>query len=186
MRIIAGAARGTKLLAPRGLATRPTADRVKESLFNILGGKVATARVLDIFAGTGSLGLEALSRGAATALFADRATAKTIAANAERTHLAARTEIIPQDVFKVLAKLTATERQFDLVFADPPYHMDLALRVLNFFENAAKLLAPTGLLILEHEAVGLNLPELKNFICVDRRRYGAVTELSFWRRVADE
>ena len=85
MRIITGRARGARLKTPKGLLTRPTSDRVKESLFSILGGRVVGRRVLDLFAGTGSLGLEALSRGAASAVFVDRATEHVLRENAEHT-----------------------------------------------------------------------------------------------------
>lgn len=151
MRIITGSAKGTQLKAPRGLATRPTADRVKESVFNILGDIVIDAHVLDIFAGTGNLGLEALSRGATAAVFIDNSTESIdiIKANAERTKLTARTEIYKNDVTRALDKFVQNDRSFDLIFCDPPYNQGLIQIVLDRIENHS-LLKPKGILVIEH------------------------------------
>jgi 16S rRNA (guanine(966)-N(2))-methyltransferase RsmD len=151
MRIITGSAKGTQLKAPRGLATRPTADRVKESVFNILGDIVIDAHVLDIFAGTGNLGLEALSRGATTAVFIDNSTESIdiIKANAERTKLTAHTEIYKNDVIRALDKFVQNGRSFDLIFCDPPYNQGLVQIVLDRIENHS-LLKPKGILVIEH------------------------------------
>lgn len=151
MRIITGSAKGTQLKAPRGLATRPTADRVKESVFNILGDIVIDAHVLDIFAGTGNLGLEALSRGATAAVFIDNSTESIdiIKANAERTKLTARTEIYKNDVTRALDKFVQNGRSFDLIFCDPPYNQGLIQIVLDRIENHS-LLKPKGILVIEH------------------------------------
>ena len=105
MRIITGTAKGCKLKTPAGMSTRPTSDRMKESLFSILGEDVLENRVLDIFAGTGGLGLEALSRGAASAVFIDKATADIIAFNAQHTNLADKCRILAGDVFVHLQRL---------------------------------------------------------------------------------
>ena len=107
MRIITGTARGCRLKTPKGDGTRPTADRIKESLFNILGQLVYERRVLDIFAGTGNLGLEALSRGADSAVFVDQATGGLIKENAAHTRLAAKAEVVSGDVFSALRRLEA-------------------------------------------------------------------------------
>ena len=126
MRIITGSARGCRLKTPQGQeTTRPTADRVKESVFNILGSMVQDRRVLDLFAGTGNLGLEALSRGAAAAVFADRTTADLIRENARRTRLEDRVQVLSGDVFAILRRLEAQGERFSLIFCDPPYHKGL-------------------------------------------------------------
>lgn len=183
MRIITGSARGARLKAPKGEGTRPTADRVKESLFNILGSKVLDRSVLDLFAGTGSLGLEALSRGAASALLVDRSTAALLRDNARHTHLEGRTEILTGDVLQVLSGLQARDAKFSLVFCDPPYRQGLWQKVLLFFDTSA-LLSVDGILVVEHGADESEMPVLKNLVRVMGRRYGHTTQLSFFQQKA--
>lgn len=181
MRIITGSARGCQLRTPKGAATtRPTADRVKESLFNILGSRVIDARVLDIFAGTGNLALEALSRGAERAVLVDRATRELMAANAKITRLESRSDIRGGDVFSEMARLARAGEQFDIIFADPPYHLGLWERALTELD-AGHLLAHDGVLVIEHGADENDLPELKRLTCVMNRRYGHTTQLSFFQ-----
>lgn len=183
MRIITGSARGCRLKTPQGAATtRPTADRVKESLFNILGDMVRGRTVLDLFAGTGNLGLEALSRGAAAATFVDRATASLITENAQRTRLAAQATVCAGDVWQVLGRLAAQGQQFSLIFCDPPYHLGLWQRALTTLDSA-DLLTPEGILVVEHGADEDDLPVLTRLERRDHRRYGHTTQVSFfqWR-----
>lgn len=151
MRIITGSAKGIRLNAPRGLETRPTTDRVKESVFNILGDIVVDAQVLDIFAGTGNLGLEALSRGATAAVFIDSSieSIKIIKDNAQRTKLIEQTEIYRNDVIRALDRFVETSRSFDLIFCDPPYNKGLVEIVLEKIENNS-ILKPKGILVIEH------------------------------------
>ena len=181
MRIITGLARGSRLKAPKGQGTRPTADRVKESLFNILGRKTAGRSVLDIFAGTGALGLEALSRGAESAVLVDVATAKLLRENAEHAHLEASTEILGVDAFVALSRLAAQGRSFGLIFCDPPYHMGLWQRTLAVLDDSG-LLSHEGILVVEHGADEIDLPELKKLSCVLNKRYGSTTQLSFFQQ----
>lgn len=151
MRIITGSAKGIRLNAPRGLETRPTTDRVKESVFNILGDIVVDAQILDIFAGTGNLGLEALSRGATAAVFIDSSieSIKIIKDNAQRTKLIEQTEIYRNDVIRALDRFVETSRSFDLIFCDPPYNKGLVEIVLEKIENNS-ILKPKGILVIEH------------------------------------
>lgn len=151
MRIITGSAKGIRLNAPRGLETRPTTDRVKESVFNILGDIVVDAQVLDIFAGTGNLGLEALSRGATAAVFIDSSieSIKIIKENAKRTKLIEQTEVYRNDVIRALERFVETSRSFDLIFCDPPYNKGLVEIVLEKIENNS-ILNPQGILVIEH------------------------------------
>lgn len=127
-RVIAGEAGGRRLAVPGGGRLRPTADRVKESVFSALGGRLRGARVLDLYAGTGALAIEALSRGAATAVLVerDRQALAAIATNLEGTGTAGRAEIRRGDVAAVLGRVAhgGAPGPFDLVFADPPYEMD--------------------------------------------------------------
>ena len=167
MRIITGSARGTRLKSPAGDGTRPTADRTREALFSMLG-----SRVLDLFAGTGALALEALSRGAASAVLVDRTTHAILAENAARTKLVGRAEIRRGDVYAAAAELAREGRTFDLIFADPPYaHGDNA-RVLEAAARGA-LLAAGGLLVLEQGAGEEIVPQAGALRMMRERRYGA-------------
>jgi 16S rRNA (guanine966-N2)-methyltransferase len=123
-RIISGKAGGIRLESPAGSLTRPTSDRVKEALFSILALRIPDSRVLDLYSGSGQLGIEAVSRGAAFAVLVDndRASLECIQTNIARSGLAGL-EIWPGDVFRVLKNLSREERKFDLVFLDPPYRM---------------------------------------------------------------
>jgi 16S rRNA (guanine(966)-N(2))-methyltransferase RsmD len=168
MRVIAGQWGGRRLQAPPGAATRPTSDRVREALFSVLGDRVAGARVLDLFAGSGALGIEALSRGAAAATFVDSSGAAIRALRANLAALGAAPEVRRQDALRFLAGASAAGREYDLVFLDPPYR--LASRLGG--ELSAILpavLAPGGAVIAEsdrRDPLDLELPLL------DERRYG--------------
>ena len=176
MRIITGRARGARLKTPKGLLTRPTSDRVKESLFSILGGRVVGRRVLDLFAGTGSLGLEALSRGAASAVFVDRATEHVLRENAEHTRLDETARILRGDVFSVLSRLAAEGAVFDLVFCDPPYHKGLWERALTALD-ASPVLSEGALVIVESGEDEKELPSLTRLSLVREERYGHTTRV---------
>ncbi len=182
MRIITGTARGHRLKAPPGLETRPTADRVKESMFSILRDKVNGAHVLDIFAGTGALGLEALSRGGAAAAFVDQSAAsvRVIRENAAHTRLSDRARIIRSDVWTALDKFSKQGEKFDLAFCDPPYRKGMAQRALRFFCEHA-LLAERGVLVIEHEKGDvLALPQSGFLRWARSESYGA-TAVSFYQ-----
>ena len=172
MRIITGSARGTRLKSPAGDGTRPTADRTREALFSMLGSRVLDARVLDLFAGTGALALEALSRGAASAVLVDRTTHAILAENAARTKLAGRAEIRRGDVYAAAAELAREGRTFDLIFADPPYAHGDNTRVLEAAGRGA-LLAAGGLLVLEQGAGEEIVPQAGALRMMRERRYGA-------------
>jgi 16S rRNA (guanine(966)-N(2))-methyltransferase RsmD len=144
MRVIGGTARGRRLRAPRGLDTRPTSDKVKEALFSILAGMLGTldgSSVMDVFAGTGSLGIEAMSRGACRAVFIDagREAAQVLSRNLEATGFADRSMVIIQDFRTALTRLECAGRKFQLVFLDPPYRKGL-------LEKSLKQLAESTLL----------------------------------------
>lgn len=184
MRIITGSARGCRLKTPKGAeVTRPTADRVKESLFNILGTLVPGRKVLDIFAGTGNLGLEALSRGAETAVFVDKATAKLIAENLAFTRLTEKAVVRSGDVFAELTRQASAKAEFSLIFCDPPYHKGLWQQALRQIDGSQGLMAANGILVVEHGADENDMPELSRLKLVHNRRYGHTTQISFfqWR-----
>ncbi len=165
-----------------GTGTRPVSDRVKESLFDILAGEVMGARFLDLFAGTGSVGIEALSRGAAWATFVDsngRAVA-TLTANLEATRLSARADVIRADVFRFLA--TPAGDPYDLIYIAPPQYAGLWLRALQAIDAAPAWLAPRGLAIAQMHPKEWSPPQLRNLDATDERRYGS-TLLAFFERI---
>jgi 16S rRNA (guanine966-N2)-methyltransferase len=168
MRVIAGRYRGRRLQAPPGAATRPTSDRVREALFSVLGDRVQGARVLDLFAGSGALGIEALSRGAAAVTFVDSAPAALRAVRANLDAFGATAEIRRADARRFLGGATSAARQYDLVFLDPPYR--LAGRLGSELTAALPaVLAPGAAVIAESDRrapLELGLPIL------DERRYG--------------
>jgi 16S rRNA (guanine966-N2)-methyltransferase len=135
VRVVAGEFKGRRLYAPRGVRTRPTADRVREALFSMLGD-VSGARVLDLYAGSGALGIEALSRGAESAVFVERDQQALAALRRNLEAVGARAEVRRQDVLRLLARPEGT---FDLVFCDPPY--DVAPAVAPALEEALPALA---------------------------------------------
>lgn len=169
MRIISGSARGRSLQAPKGLSTRPTTDRVKESLFGILQFRIAEARVLDLFSGSGGLGLEALSRGAQFAVFndSDRQSVQIIKNNLQSLPFEGRATVYNHD-FKACLKLLASKgERFDLVFLDPPYDKGLELEAARLIGELS-LLVEGGRIVIEHAAkTRIELPAV-----VDTRKYG--------------
>ena len=152
MRVIAGTVRGFRLVAPPGDATRPTLDRVRETLFNILMPRLEDARFLDLFAGSGANGIEALSRGARFAAFVDKSpeSIRAITENLNHTRLTDRAQVLPGDFLPVLQALGRQE-PFDLIFLDPPYQAGLAEAALKAIVEY-RLLAPEGWVIWERSA----------------------------------
>ena len=179
MRVITGSARGVQLKTPEGLKTRPTSDRVKEALFSIIQFDVPCARVLDLFGGTGQLGIEALSRGAKSAVFVDEGekACALIRENLKRTKLDGSAKVIRSDYLQYLQNCRET---FDIVFLDPPY-------AEVFLENALNKLAEidileTGAIIVAERPVNKELPwELPGFTKSKDYKYGN-TLLTLYRK----
>jgi 16S rRNA (guanine966-N2)-methyltransferase len=168
MRVIAGRYGGRRLQAPPGEATRPTSDRVREALFSVLGDRVHDARVLDLFAGSGALGIEALSRGAAEATFVDSAPAALRAVRANLEALGAHAEVRKADARRFLGTASAAAREYDLVFLDPPYRLAGRLGA-ELTAALPAVLAPGAAVVAESDRrapLELGLPIL------DERRYG--------------
>jgi 16S rRNA (guanine(966)-N(2))-methyltransferase RsmD len=164
MRIIAGTFRSRQLKSLKGLALRPTSDRLRESLFNVLAERIPGCRFLDVFAGTGAVGIEALSRGAAEVVFLENhaPAATLIQKNLDSLGIRGRTRILKLDALRGLQRLAAehtpASAPFDIGFLDPPYaHADEYRRVLTFL-GSAPFLAPGGLVIAEHRRT-FDLPE---------------------------
>jgi 16S rRNA (guanine966-N2)-methyltransferase len=183
MRIIAGEFRGRKLLPPAGVATRPITDRVKQSLFDIITPLLPDAVVYDCFAGTGSMGLECLSRGAAFAAFfeTDRSALVRLRQNIETLGVQFRSQIIPGDIFgwfstPIKNQKSKIKNSADLLFLDPPYRflIDRRADLLNLARNIADHhLSPTGTLVFRHDAAdALDLTPLVRY---DQRTYGNMT-----------
>ena len=183
VRIIAGTAKGIRLKTPKGMNTRPTADRVKESVFGILGVALIDAEVLDLFAGTGNLGLEALSRGAAAATMVDKniQSVKIMLENAILTDLARAAVICREDVMAALRRLQTTGKSFDLIFCDPPYNLGLAPKVLRELD-AIDVLRAGGVFILEHSRHEKLPEELKRIVAYRSEFYGETVVSFFTRR----
>jgi 16S rRNA (guanine966-N2)-methyltransferase len=167
MRVIAGTHGGRELIAPKGRVTRPTSDRVREALFSILGD-VTDLKVLDLFAGSGALGIEALSRGAQSATVVDSGRAAVAAIRRNLEALALEAEVIPQPATRFLQSASRDGRQYDLVFLDPPYrHASTLGRELT--SALTPILAPDARVVAESDRrspLGLGLSLL------DERRYG--------------
>lgn len=182
MRIVAGSAKGRVLAAPKSDdVIRPTADRVRETLFNVLGQRCDELTVLDLFAGTGALGLEAVSRGALKAVLVDRDREALALChqNTATLKFTDRVEIIASDALVAIKSLGAKGRKFELVFADPPYKRALGTTLLEALD-AAKLLDPGGVAVIEtgREEV---LPErVGRFERIDARDFG-ITHVSIFR-----
>jgi 16S rRNA (guanine966-N2)-methyltransferase len=186
MRIIAGQFRGRKLLPPEGDATRPITDRVKQSVFDIISPRIEGAVVFDLFAGTGSMGLECLSRGAAKAVFfeADRSAVARLRKNIESLELSAQQGVIRAgDLFKLL-DTDGTEGPADLVFLDPPYRF-LTERSEDLRKLASQIagndLRDDGLVVFRHDAH--DTLELPGLAPVERREYGKMA-VEFLGRVS--
>ncbi len=179
MRVIAGSAKGTRLSAVPGKRTRPISDRVKQSLFDILADYIPGARVLDLFAGTGSVGIEALSRGASHAAFVEQQAraVTTIQANLQRTRLYDQARVVKADVFKYLS---ADPEPFDLIYIAPPQYVGLWSRTLRALDASPGWLSSDALVVVqifpkEFEPLLLDSIQLN-----DQRRIGS-TLLCFYR-----
>jgi 16S rRNA (guanine966-N2)-methyltransferase len=180
MRVIAGRAGGVRLISPKN-GVRPTMDRVKAAIFSSLGELVIGARVLDLFAGTGALGIEALSRGANSALFVDedRQSIAAIEKNLGKTQLAGR--VRQQDVFGFLRNVGPAAEKFQIVFADPPYNKmksgERFTEKLLANETLPRLLEPGGIFVLEKRP-SEEVPSMKLWQVNRQKTYGA-TEVLF-------
>lgn len=173
MRIITGSAKGTRLKTPKGLAVRPTGDRVKESVFNILAGRIEGSLVADLFAGTGNLGLEALSRGAKGAVFTDKSSSSINLAkeNAEQTRLTDKCEFYKIDALAAVDMLGQRGCMFDLIFCDPPYNKGLVKQVLSKIDTNS-ILNDDGVVVIEHSKHELINYEFENLQVKRTERYG--------------
>ena len=174
MRLISGTARGTKLYTLEGKTTRPTLDRVKESLFNIIQNEVINSNFLDIFSGSGAIGLEAASRGAKKVILCDKSkeAINIINKNIEKTHLKEKIELYNLD-YETLLKNKITEKM-DIIYIDPPYNSDFAVKSVEYIINK-KIADENTNIIIETDNEENILEQLKKIEITDKRKYGRAT-----------
>ena len=173
MRIIAGKARGRKLIPPATMETRPTLDRVKEAMFSTIQNYLLDAVVIDVFAGTGSLGLEAASRGAKKVYMCEKSkdAIQIIQKNIEKTHLKEQVILYEGDYEKTLEN--RIKEKPDIVYIDPPYKTDYAIKAIKILQQKALLKSTTTIIIeTDREEIIKELEKLKNIIITDIRKYG--------------
>lgn len=181
IRVIAGIARGTKLVAVPGDITRPITDRVKEALFNILHPDLPNCKFFDLFAGTGSIGIEALSRGAKFVRFNDlhRSAVKTIQKNLEATKLTENAEILQMDALSFLSK--KPDKEFDYLYVAPPQYKGLWIKTLLAVDKNPGWLVEDGWVIVQIDPKEYEVIQLENLSLFDERKYGR-TLLLFYER----
>lgn len=195
MRIIAGKNKAKVIYSPKTNKTRPTLDRVKEAMFNIIAPYIENSNVLDLFSGTGNLGLEAISRGAKFAWLNDKENIaiSTIISNVELTNYKSCVKITKKEYVKCLKQIENLNMNFDIIFLDPPYDSDFAIETLKYISDSKKILSKDGIIVyetdknyitkLEKKAYKLSL-EFDNLECIDSRNYGNVILKFFkWREV---
>lgn len=180
MRVITGKYRGRKLNTPENYDIRPTTDKAKEALFSILTNEIYGSRVLDLFAGTGSLGIEALSRGAEYCLFADssRQSLNLVKENIEHCKIEEETKVMAGDYRKVLKQLgdrieSGLEKPFDIILLDPPYNRGLLDEAFSLIRDGG-ILSDEGLIVAEHRREEKLPEEMYGFSMIKERRYGVV------------
>ncbi len=181
MRVITGIARGRRLKAVKGMKTRPTTDRVKESLFSILGPVIPDADFLDLFSGTGGIAIEALSRGANLAVLVerDRRALAVIRENLQATRLEGKATVMGTDVHRAVAALGQQGHAFDVVFMDPPYELMVIPDLLQQIQTKS-LLAPEGIAVCEHGS-DTDLPETVDALRLVRKQVYGDTQMDFYR-----
>ena len=183
MRVIGGQAKGRLLKAPPGLQVRPTPAKVKEAMFAILGNQITDARILDLFAGTGSIGIEALSRGAKHVDFVEHhiASLKTLSANLERCGFMKQASIHRDNVSHFLMRAPRSIETFDIIFVDPPYHTGILSKILPLLSRGG-IITQTSLLIIEHFHKSTLPNHIGHLNSIRAERYGD-TVISFYSKM---
>ena len=182
MRVITGIARGKKLITLEGTDVRPTTDMVKEAIFSIVQFEVAGAKVLDLFAGSGQLGIEALSRGASLAVFVDSSSdsVKVTRENLKSTGLAQNSRVVAMDSF---AYLSGCKDEFDIVFIDPPYSKDIINQILP---KVVEKVNENGIIICEHDKKDQLPEEVGDFCRFRTYNYGRIALTTYRKRDEEE
>lgn len=182
MRVVSGSCKGRMLKSVAGKQTRPTTDKVKEAIFNIIGPYFAGGTALDLFAGSGALGIEALSRGVERVLFVDRdmKAFQTVKENVNRCGLEEKTEIYRNDAVRALKAIVKREIYFDYIFIDPPYKKQKIIQLLEIIDEET-LLNDDGVIVCEHEA-SIQLPsQIGDLHCIRHEVYG-ITAISLYMK----
>lgn len=178
MRVISGSARGLKLNAPEGLSTRPTTDRIKESLFNIIAFDLYDCRFLDLFSGSGSIGIEALSRGASRAVFVDeaRSSIDIINSNLKKAKLSDKALVLQKKADSAVSELKKRGESFDIIFMDPPYNKGFVSSTLYSILNSS-ILSPDGFIIAE-QSIDDEIPHIEGLEVFRIKDY-KITKMTF-------
>lgn len=191
MRVIAGSARGTYLSSLKGNTTRPISDRIKDSLFNILSQVIPDSSVIDMYAGTGAIGIEALSRGARSCVFIeiDKSAIQVIKKNLETTKLQDKAQVLRYDVFEIVPYLEKNSIEVDLVFASPPYPLIEKssyrdeLLVLFSILCSKRIVQPEGIIVLQHKKTAFEIPPDAPYLELFNTRIYGDTQISFFKNM---
>ena len=181
MRVISGKVRGLKLDTPKNDDVRPTTDRVKESLFNIINPYVIDSNVLDLFAGTGSLGIECLSRGALSATFVDvsKDSINIVKSNVKKARVENESTILNSDFKTAIDRLNVQNKKFDIIFMDPPYYKNMFIDALSNIDNS-DLLSEDGIIVVEHDTKDKFIDKIGRLEKSKEKKYGNTT-LTFYK-----
>jgi len=193
VRVIAGSARGVYLSSLKGNTTRPISDRIKDSLFNILSQVIPDSNVIDMYAGTGAIGIEALSRGARSCMFIeiDKSAIQVIKKNLETTKLQDKAQVLRYDVFEIVPYLVENSVEVDLVFASPPYPLIEKssyrdeLLVLFSILCSKRIVQPEGLIVLQHKKTEFEIPTEAPYLELFNTRVYGDTQISFFKNMME-
>ena len=181
MRVISGKARGLKLDTPKNLDVRPTTDRVKESLFNIINPYIRESNILDLFAGTGSLGIECLSRGAKNCVFVDKSkdSIGIVKSNVKKARVDNESTILNIDFKDAVKRVSVQNQKFDVIFMDPPYYENMFIDCLKSIDEL-NLLKEDGLIVVEHDTKDLFDDSIGRLYKSREKKYGNTT-ITFYK-----
>lgn len=181
LRVISGKARGLKLDTPKNQDVRPTTDRVKESLFNMINSYVRDSNILDLFAGTGSLGIECLSRGAKSCVFVDKSkdSISIVKSNIKKARVENESTILNTDFKDAVSRLSIQNQKFDIIFMDPPYYENMFIECLKSIDKL-DLLVKDGIIVVEHDTKDLFENSVGRLHKSRDKKYGGTT-LTFYK-----
>lgn len=181
MRVISGKARGLKLDTPKNQDVRPTTDRVKESLFNMINSYIMDSNILDLFAGTGSLGIECLSRGAKNCVFVDKSkdSINIVRSNVKKARVENESTILNVDFKDAVKRLSTQNQKFDVIFMDPPYYENMFIECLKSIDKF-NLLDEDGIIVVEHDTKELFEDSIGRLNKSREKKYGNTT-LTFYK-----